>query len=102
MKRYWDGVTPEMMTEEETGEEGNYIQHRPSWRVMNFNKLNDLLDTQQEEIKSLTRPRQLGSPSTSLPRSCAKKWMLAEQPVQQEAELQPVEDETICELLAEL
>jgi len=56
-----------------------------------------LLDSQQEGLKSLAKLRQLGSPSTSLPPSSAKKWMLAEQ--QQEIELQPAEDETICELL---
>jgi len=59
-----------------------------------------LLDSQQEGLKSLAKPRQLGSTSTSLPSSSAKKWMLAEQ--QQETELQSAEDGTICELLSEL
>lgn len=80
------------MTEEETREEGNYIRHRPGWRAANFNKLINLLDAPLEGLKSLAKPRELGSPSTSLPPPVAKK-MLAEQPIEQ--------DETISELLAE-
>ena len=39
-----------MMTEEETGEEGNYIRHRPGWRAATFTKLIDLLDQSQEKL----------------------------------------------------
>ena len=87
------------MTEKETGEEGNYIRHRPGWRTTNFTKLIDLLDAPREGLKSLARPRELGSPSTSLPPPAVKKWMMLadhEQPTEQDAE-----DETISELLAE-
>ena len=65
-----------MMTEEETGEEGNYIQHRPGWRAATFTKLIDLLDEPREGLKSLAKPREIGSPSTNSPPSAAKKWMV--------------------------
>ena len=91
-----------MMTEEETGDEGNYIRHRPGWTAANFNKFIDFLDMPRDGLKSLAKPRQLGCPSTSLPPSVTKKWMiLAEQPVEQDAELQSTEEETISDLLAE-
>ena len=87
-----------MMTEEETGEEGNYIWHRPGWREATFTKLIDLLDEPREGLKSLAKPREIGSPSTCSQPSVAKKWMLFadhEQPIEQDSE-----DETISELLA--
>ena len=31
IQKYWDAVIPEMMTEEEMGEEGNYIHLTLSW-----------------------------------------------------------------------
>ena len=94
-----------MMTEEETGEEGNYIRHRPGWRAENFNKLIDLLDIPREGLKnhSLAKPRQLGSPSTSSPPSATKKWMV-EQPIEQNEEIQSAEEqdeELQSELFAE-
>jgi len=36
IKKYWDEVTAEMMTEEETGDEDDYIRHRPAWRSPDF------------------------------------------------------------------
>ena len=96
IKKYWDAVTAEMMSEEETGEEGNYIRHRPGWRSTNFNKIIDMLDVPREGLKSLAKPRQLGSPSTSSPPSFAKKWMLANEEQGQQTPL--AEDETIDEL----
>lgn len=53
VKRLWEGITPDMMTEEETGAEENYILHRPSWRSNKFNQLMDKLD--EENGKSLAR-----------------------------------------------
>ena len=44
IKKYWDEVSAEMMTEEETGDEDDYIRHRPAWRSQDFNKMVDLLD----------------------------------------------------------
>ena len=79
------------MTEEKMGEEGNYIQHHPGWRATNFTKLIDLLDTPREGLNSLANPRELGSPSTSLPPPAVKKGMMLadhEQPIEQ--------DETTC------
>ena len=62
-----------MMTDEETGEEGNYIRHRPGWRAATFTKLIDLLDEPQEVLKSSAKPREIGSPSTNSPPSATKK-----------------------------
>lgn len=45
------------MTEEEAGEEGNYMRRRPGWRAANFNKLIDLFDAPREGLKSLAKPR---------------------------------------------
>ena len=77
IKKYWDEVSAEMMTEEETGDEDDYIRHRPAWRSQDFNKMVDLLDAQREGVRSLARPRQIGTPSTVSPPSTAKKWMIA-------------------------
>ena len=48
------------------------------------------MDGWHHRLKARAKSKQLGNPSTSLRPSCAKKWMLAEQPIQQEAELQPI------------
>ena len=85
-----------MLTEEEAGEEGNYIRYRPGWRAATFTKL---IDEPREGLKSLAKPRGIGSPSTCSQPSAAKKWMLFadhQQPIEQDSE-----DETISELLAE-
>ena len=73
IKKYWDEVSAEMMTEEETGDEDDYIRHRPAWRSQDFNKMVDLLDAQRKGVRSLARPRQIGMPSTVSPPSTAKK-----------------------------
>ena len=86
------------MTEEETGEEGNYIRHCPGWRAATFTKLIDLLDKPRKGLKSLAKPREIGNSSAYSPPSAAKKWMVFadhEQPIEQDSE-----DETIIEQLA--
>lgn len=59
MKQLWEGITPEMMTEEETGAEDSYIRLRQSWCSEKFNQLMmDKLD--EEKGKSLARQREVG------------------------------------------
>ena len=71
----WGDITPEMMTEEETGTEDNYIRHRQSWRSSNFNKFMDKID-EKKNVKSLARQRQLGDEINRSPPSAAKSWMI--------------------------
>lgn len=44
MKKMWGDITAEMMTEEETGTEDNYIRHHQSWHSSTFNKFMDKID----------------------------------------------------------
>jgi hypothetical protein len=75
MKKMWDDITAEMMTEEETGSENNYIRRRQSWRSSAFNVLMDKLD-EDRSSKSLARPRDLGESVLRSPPPSAKPWMV--------------------------
>ena len=55
----WNSVTADMMTEEETGTENSYIQHRQSWRSTRFNSLTKKLD-EERCTKTLARQRDTG------------------------------------------
>ena len=50
----WEDITAEMMTEEETGSEYNYICHHQSWRSITFNELMDKLD-EDKSSRSLAK-----------------------------------------------
>lgn len=76
MKKLWGDVTAEMMTEEETGPEENYIRHRQTWRSSSFNKLIDKID-QKKNSKSLARQRQIGEEVARSPPAAAKAWMIS-------------------------
>ena len=55
----WEGITADMMTEEETGMENNYIRHRQSWCSTRFNRFMEQLD-EEKSTKSLARQRESG------------------------------------------
>lgn len=86
VKKYWEEITPDMMTEEETGEDDNYIRRRQSWRSTNFNRLIDALDASCTMTKSMAKPRQIGAPTVNPPPSSAKKWMVSVQNTDQDEE----------------
>lgn len=66
---------PEMMTEEETGTENNYICHRQSWRSNKFNRLMEKVDG-SKNVRSLAKQREVGGTVIRSPPTIAKKWML--------------------------
>lgn len=75
MKLLWQDITPEMMTEEETGTEDNYIRHRQSWRSRRFNIFIDKLD-ESKNPKSLAKQRDCGEDVDREPPLNAKRWMI--------------------------
>ena len=75
-RKLWLDVTPEMMTEEETGSEDNYIRHRQSWRSSKFNRLMDKLDGPAKNIRSLAKKRDDGVIVIRSPPTIAKEWMI--------------------------
>lgn len=78
MRVLWMDVTPDMMTEEETGTEDNYICHRQSWRSSRFNSLMDDLD-KNRKTRSLARKRDIGDCVDRPIPPNAKKWMIIDQ-----------------------
>lgn len=74
-RKLWLDVTPEMMTEEETGTENNYIRHRQSWRSNRFNLLMEKLDG-SKNVRSLAKQREVGETVFRSPPIIAMKWML--------------------------
>ena len=78
IRSLWMDVTPEMMTEEETGTEDNYICHRQSWRSSKFNNLMDDLD-KNRKAKTLARKRDIGDCVDRPAPPNAKKWMMSEE-----------------------
>ena len=87
MKKMWGDVTAEMMTEEETGSENNYIRRRQSWRSSAFNELMDKLDEDRNSGRlSLARPRDVGDSVLRSPPPSAKPWMLTLPTTSQAAE----------------
>ena len=74
IKKLWDEITPDMMTEEESKEEKGFVRHRQSWRSNVFNKFMDRLDSSRNQ-KTLAKPRELGEEVERLPPICVKKWM---------------------------
>lgn len=85
IKRLWDGITADMMTEEETGIENNYIRHRQSWRSTRFNKFMEQLD-EDKCAKSLAKQRETGDTIERSPPSGVKSWMVAEQETEERNE----------------
>ena len=75
LKQLWENITPEMMTEEETGSDNDYIRHRQSWRSQNFNALMDKLD-EAKSGRTLAKQRKLGDNIVRPSPPSAKKWML--------------------------
>lgn len=75
MKQLWQDVTPEMMTEEETGTENNYIRHRQSWRSRRFNTFIDKLD-ESKNPKTLAKQRDCGENIVREAPHNTKKWMI--------------------------
>lgn len=82
----WADITPEMMTEEETGAEDNYVRHRQNWRSLNFNKLMDKLDEAKSD-RSLAKKRVIGDDVDCPTPPNAKKWMIATEAENGELEL---------------
>ena len=78
MEKMWDDISAEMMTEEETGNESNYIRRRQTWRSTTFNQLMDKLD-EDKSTKSLARPRDIGDSILCSPPLNAKPWILDNQ-----------------------
>ena len=74
IKKLWDGITPDMMTEEESEEEKGFVRHRQSWRSNVFNRFMDKLDSSRNQ-KTLAKPRELEQVERMLP-ICVKKWMI--------------------------
>ena len=74
IKKFWEGITPDMMTEEESEEEKGFVRHRQSWRSDVFNRFMDKLDSSRNQ-KTLAKPRELGEQVERMPPICVKKWM---------------------------
>lgn len=72
----WGDVTADMMTEEETGTEENYIRHRQTWRSRSFNQFIDKIDSKKNST-SLARRRQIGDEVNRPPPAAAKAWMIS-------------------------
>ena len=64
-----------MMTEEETGDENNYIRHRQSWRSHKFNGFIDKLN-ECKNPKSLAKQRDCGEDIYREAPQNAQKWMI--------------------------
>ena len=74
IKKLWDEITPDMMTEEESEEEKGFVCHHQLWRLNVFNRFMDKLDNRRNQ-KTLAKPRELGEQVERLPPICVKKWM---------------------------
>ena len=70
----WKDITAELMTEEETGSENNYICRRQSWQSITFNELMDKLD-EDKSSRSLAKRRGIGDYSAHPTIEC-KTWMI--------------------------
>ena len=72
------GRTPDMMSDEELGEENKlYIRHQPSYRSTTLNSFIEKLDMRVEAgVKGIHSriPRQLGSPRKKCPPKSVKDW----------------------------
>ena len=77
----WKDNTPDMMTEEETAGEEEYIRHQPDWRSTHFNSFTRKLDSRlSKTVKcSLAKTRTNGDCVSRTPPKRAKTWMLADQ-----------------------
>ena len=74
----WKNVTPDMMSEEELGEEDTFIRHRPSWRSQTFNKFIKKLDRRfksKHASKSLAKPRSYGTPHNKSAPCSISSWI---------------------------
>ena len=81
----WGDITADMMTEEETGSENNYIRRRQSWRSTKFNQLMDQLD-EDKSNRSLAKQRELGDVIVRTPPQNVKHWMITDQTGDEEPE----------------
>ena len=70
----WEDITAEMMTEERTGSENNYICRRQSWQSITLNELMDKLD-QDKSSRSLAKRRDIGDYSVH-PTTKRKTWVI--------------------------
>ena len=89
--KLWEDITPEMMTEEETGSDNKFVRHRQSWRTRKFNRFMDRIDNYKTSTSSLGKQRVLGNEIDRLAPVSAKQWMVQEiqvdNPSQQQEEL---------------
>ena len=89
--KLWEDITPEMMTEEETGSDNKFVRHRQSWRTRKFNRFMDRIDNYKTSTSSSGKQRVLGNEIDRLAPVSAKQWMLQEiqvdNPSQQQEEL---------------
>lgn len=76
-RKYWNDVTVDMMSDEERAGE-KWVRHRPSYRSELFNRFIDKLDCRAANGERARFPRDLGSPRSKNPPTCAKKWMLCQ------------------------
>lgn len=55
IKKLLDGITHDMMTEEESEEEKGFVHHRQSWRSDVFNRFMDKLDSSRNQTTRVRR-----------------------------------------------
>ncbi len=72
----WNDVSAEMMTEEDTGSDDNFIRHRQSWRSEKFNNFIEELDS-AKNAKTLAKKREIGSGIERDVPQVAKTWLIA-------------------------
>ncbi len=76
MQSLWNDVSAEMMTEEDTGSDDNFIRHRQSLRSEKFNNFIDELDS-AKNAKTLAKKREIGSGIERDVPQVAKTWLIA-------------------------
>ena len=74
--KLWEDITPEMMTEEETGSDNKFFRHRQSWRTRKFNRFMDRIDNYKTSTSSLGKQRVLGNEIDRLAPRCIAKHMI--------------------------
>ena len=89
----WEGVTPDMMPEEEENGEV-YVRHPPSYRSTNVNKFIHKLDSRLiPKSKHPRVERMLGSPrERSIPQKCKKLMLKRFHPVNEEEPIATASD----------
>ncbi|XP_065907458.1 uncharacterized protein [Dysidea avara] len=75
LRKLWKYVTAEMMTEEESDDDGGFVRHRQSWRSDEFNDLMEHLDKGKKE--TLAKNRRDGEIVERAPPPYAEMWMIA-------------------------